>query len=91
MKRIILLSLAISGCAAMPALVTGLSVASQVVPIVDGFYNTVLEAKKAPSTLQAATLILQQADKIVTQAQDNTNGPSLVAQATLLAQQAKAL
>lgn len=63
---VIFLSLVV-GCSSLPAIISGASLASNVLPIVESFYGKVLEAKDTPDKLQAATLILQQADSIAAQ------------------------
>ena len=78
----------IIGCAGVSS---GIKAGMTALQIVDSFYNHVLEQKLVPNTLQAATIILQQADVIAALAKDGKNTPELIAQAKLLSDQANKL
>ena len=75
------------GCATTGMLTTGITALS----IIDGFYHKVVDAKTVPTTLQAATLILQQADALAQMAKAGKNTNEMVAQALLLSSQADKL
>lgn len=84
------------GCAAMPAVVSSLNLAATVLPIIDSFYDTVWAAKNSAGKLQAATLILQQADLLVAQIKSPTKATAadqgqLPGQARILQAQAQQL
>lgn len=86
----------LTGCAAIPAVVSSLNLAATVLPIIDSFYDTVWDAKNSSSKLQAATLILQQADPLVVKIKSPTKGTAadqeqLQAQAKILQAQAQQL
>jgi hypothetical protein len=85
---LLLWSLIIWGCAGMTA---GIKTGLTALQVIDSFYNYVVEAKTVPNTLQAATLILQQADLIAAQAKAGANTPEMIAQAKLLNDQANKL
>jgi hypothetical protein len=77
----------IYGCATLgPALQTGMTA----LQIVDSFYDFVVAQQKIPGTLQAATIILQQADAVAAMAKE-VNTPELIAQAKMLNSQANKL
>jgi hypothetical protein len=81
------IAMLIYGCAAIaPALQTGMTA----LQIVDSFYDFVVAQKAIPSTLQAATIILQQADAVAEMAK-TVNTPELIAQAKMLNSQANKL
>ena len=75
------------GCATTGLITTGLTALS----IIDSFYESVVDKKTVPTTLQGATLILQQADAIAQQAKAGKDTPTMIAQANLLASQAEKL
>jgi uncharacterized lipoprotein YmbA len=85
--------LLMAGCAALPTVVSGLSLAATVLPIVDSFYDNMVQAKSVPDKIKAATIVLQQADLIAQQVQALTQATTadqakLTAQAQTLAAQA---
>jgi hypothetical protein len=76
------------GCAGMK---TGIAKGQEALAIIDSFYNAVLEKKLIPNTIQAATIILQQADVIASQAATGKDTATMIAQARLLKAQAENL
>jgi hypothetical protein len=83
-----LILMSLCGCAAGAGLITqGVTALG----IVDSFYNKVVDKKSVPNTLQAATIILQQADALAQMAKAGKDTPAMIAQATLLAAQADKL
>jgi hypothetical protein len=80
-----LILMSLCGCAAGAGLITqGVTALG----IVDSFYSMVVDKKLVPNTLQAATIILQQADAISQQAKAGKNTDTMIAQARLLKSQA---
>lgn len=60
-------------------------------PIIDTFYQQVLDKKSNPALLTAATIILQQADAIVKEVQKQGDTPELISKANVLYEQARNL
>jgi hypothetical protein len=75
------------GCATTGLITTGITALG----IIDSFYENVVAKKSVPTTLQAATLILQQADAIAQQAKAGKDTQTMIDQARLLAAQANKL
>jgi len=75
------------GCATTGLITTGITALG----IVDSFYESVVAKKSVPNTLQAATIILQQADAIAQQAKAGKDTDTMIAQANLLRAQADKL
>jgi uncharacterized membrane protein len=75
------------GCATTGLITTGITALG----IIDSFYESVVAKKSVPNTLQAATLILQQADALAQMAKAGKNTSEMVAQALLLQSQADKL
>ena len=75
------------GCATTGMISTGLTA----IGIIEQFYDAVVAKKSVPTTLQAATIILQQADALAQMSKAGKNTDAMIAQANLLASQADKL
>ena len=91
LSLILVIIITISGCAGTGAILSGLSLASNIIPIIDSFYDTVVETRKTnPNLIDGTTIILQRADDLVKKAREG-EVPGGVSQAILLQTQAESL